>query len=715
MLWEIDLIRLASDEILIDGITELLGRMGFRNYERVSTRGSWGIDIVAIRDDPIAGTEKLVLALHSRGLASSKDVNVFADLVDRYKADKGILVSPAGFTKDAKLLVSREYRGRIVLWDGEKLVSLFNNYSLEPPEELVRKGKTEKKEKAKENALNKFELDAPLLHDFSSESILKKVASAVSAKYPVKPEEVELSFLSVLLSSAYIFSWSASGGREKEEKDRAIVFSKDRLVLRTTQDQTLSVSVTKALLNDASVIYATKREIEVPVSPSEAVFILKEIASRELGIPEGNVRIHERKKVYVPKMAELKIRVGDNEADVKVDLERDSIEFELVPLPDEYFVEKAALTVEEQTGEGVVEHALERTGGKVKVSGRTDRFFFELAFNEYTGKLLGREVLISDEALNELIREAYPNGRILGMERGKKVAVVDVLLPEGIAVMQVDLANGEHGEVRVLPSIDAVFKMAKEVIEENFPLRNLELKSYRVLEHKYLELTMESSDGKAVVKVDGKTGDVLDYVAEVTPERAKELASERYEGFEVTVLKSGETEHILRAENDRHVVTVKVSGDGKFIEETDRVLREELAKRLAERAVKEIDEEAVIKNMILGDNWEVDFAGRVKTGRLVLDRATGEVVKGDVRFTEMAIKESYISHVKEKYGEESPVVERMTLYGEKGYVHIKIAGKETFYYARINIKTGKIISEDRAPMKGLTAKFKQLQLESRYR
>ncbi len=53
-----------------------------------------GIDIVAIRDDPIAGMEKLVIALHRKGLASSRDVNVFADLVSRYKADKGgILIS----------------------------------------------------------------------------------------------------------------------------------------------------------------------------------------------------------------------------------------------------------------------------------------------------------------------------------------------------------------------------------------------------------------------------------------------------------------------------------------------------------------------------------------------------------------------------------------------------------------------------------------------
>lgn len=714
MQWTPALIRLASDGTLIENVIELLKRMGFKEYERVSSKREWGIDVVAIRDDPIAGTEKVVLALHSKGLASSKDVNVFADLVDKYKADKGIIISPVGFTKDAKVLISREHRGRIVPWDGEKLASLFNNYSIESPEELIEalESKVEEKE---ESSLREFELDAPLLHEFSPEAVLKRVASAAASKYPIKPDEVKLDSVSVLLSSAYIFSWSVERDDGTEEKDKAVVFSKERMVLRATQDKTLSVPVTKALLNDGSVIRATEREIDVPISPSEAVFILKETASKELGVPEGRIKIHERKKVYIPKRVELGLKVGDNTARAEVDLEGDELRFEISPLPDEYFVEKTAAAVEEQTGEPVVEYSLERTGGKVKVSGKTERFSFELSFNEYTGKLLGMEALMSDEALNELLRSAYPEGQVVNLEKGKKVAVADILIPEGIAVMQVDLTSGKHREARRLPSPETAFENARAVIEDNFPLRNLELKSYRVLEHKYLELTMESADGRAVVKVDGQTGDVLDYVAEVTPERARELASEKYRDFEVTVIESGETEYVLRAENDLHVVTLRVSKDGKLIEETDRVLRRELAEELAERAAKEIDEEAILKNLTLNENWEVEFAGRTKTGKLVLDRATGEVIGKDVRFTEMAIKEAYLAHVKEKHGEENPIVERMTLYEEKGYVHIKVAGKETLYYARMDIKTGKIVSEDKAPTKGLTAKLKQFQLESKYK
>ncbi|WP_367883561.1 hypothetical protein [Thermococcus peptonophilus] len=59
--------------------------------------------------------------------------------------------------------------------------------------------------------------------------------------------------------------------------------------------------------------------------------------------------------------------------------------------------------------------------------------------------------------------------------------------------------------------------------------------------------------------------------------------------------------------------------------------------------------------------------------------------------------------------------ERLTHYKEEGYIHIKVAGKNGLYYARIDTKTGKILSEDRAPIKGITAKLKQFQLESKYK
>ncbi|NJE61440.1 restriction endonuclease [Thermococcus sp. 21S7] len=712
MPWTQDIIMLASEDVLIENVIELLKRMGFRDYEKVSSKKDWGIDIVAIRDDPIAGMEKLVIAVHRKGLASSRDVNVFAGLVDKYKADKGILISTAGFTKDAKVLISREHRGRIIPWDGEKLISLFHNYSLEPPEELLKMAESTKKKSEKKSPLNEFELDAPLLYEFSAKDVFKKVASFAASKYPIKPSEMNLRALSVTLSSAYIFSWSVEGGNEK---DKAVVFSGEDIVLRATEDKRLSVPVTKALLNDSSSIQATERYIEVPISPSEAVLILKERAARELGVAEGKVSIHERKKVYVPKFAKLELRVGENTAKATVNLESGKVEFEISPLPDEYFIGKTEEIVLKQTGEEVLEKELKRDRGKVKISGKTKSFSFEMAFNEYTGKPLSLEALLSDEALNELLEKAYPSGKVMNLEKGKKVAVADILLDDGIAVLEVDLTTGKYSEVRKLPSPREAFKNAKEVIEGNFPPRNLEMSSYRVLEHKYLELTLESPDGKAVVKVDGATGDVLDYLVEITPERAKELVAERYPDFEITSVEGKDAEYVLKAENEMHVVTIRLSKDGKLVEEVDRVLKRELAEKIALERAREVDEEAGIDSISLNDNWEVEFTGKTKIGTLVLHRATGEVLEENVRFTEMAIEAMYHEHLMKSFGEREVRTERLTHYKDKGYITIKVSGAGRLYYARIDTRTGKIISEDTAPIKGITAKLKQIQLESKYK
>ncbi|WP_297500140.1 restriction endonuclease [Thermococcus sp.] len=86
------------------------------------------------------------MKVHEGGLASSKDVNVFAGIVDKYKADRGILASPTGFTKGARTVVARNYRGRIILWDGEKPAGLFSNYGVEVKVELPEESEEEKEE-----------------------------------------------------------------------------------------------------------------------------------------------------------------------------------------------------------------------------------------------------------------------------------------------------------------------------------------------------------------------------------------------------------------------------------------------------------------------------------------------------------------------------------------------------------------------------------------
>ncbi|MDI3474297.1 MAG: hypothetical protein PWQ95_25 [Thermococcaceae archaeon] len=705
--WTPSLVRKLSRDELIEYISEVLELMGFKNYERVQDSERWGIDIVALRDDPLAGTEKLLIKIHTGSIASSKDINVFGDLLEKHRADRGIIVSPLGFTKDARSVVAREYRGRVILWDAEKIANTLSNYGIEVPEI-----EEETQEEPEENPFVKFDLDAPLLFDFSPEEVMGKIAEAAGSRYPIKPEEIRPSSMKVRLSAGYIVSWTVEEG---DDKDKALVLRRDEIFTRASSDPNLSTPLKKALLNDSSTIYATEREIETPLSPSEAVLILKDVLSKELGVPENSIKIQERKKVYVPEKAEVELKVGDNRATAVIDVKNDNVDFIIEPLPEEYFIERVKELLVERVGEEPVEISTEKDGWKVKVHGKTPRFNFEFRFNGYTGKTTYEETLISEEALRELIESRHPKGNILSIERGKKVAIADVAVKDGVVILEVNLENGELREIATLPSPKEAFKKAKPLIEDNFPLKGLKLVDSRVVEHKFLELTLRGKGGTARVKIDGSTHDVLDYFVEITPESASDLVSAKYPEFRVVSVSDDEASYTVSAENDTHRITVKVSKDGRIVEESDRVLKRDVAERIAIEKLKEVDETAELKSLELEGDWVAEFQGSHRVGKLVLDRKTGEVKTEDVRFTELRLEEEFREYVKSRYGEENLRTERLTHYKEEGYITIKVAGEKALYYAKIDTKTGEIISEDKAPLKGITAKLKQLQLDGRYK
>jgi len=281
--------------------------------------------------------------------------------------------------------------------------------------------------------------------------------------------------------------------------------------------------------------------------------------------------------------------------------------------------------------------------------------------------------------------------------------------------VRIDMRNGEIEEIAKFPPLEGAVKKAREVVESNFPVKNLKLSSYRVIEHKYLELELEGEDGKARIKIDGSTGDVLDYYLEISGKRAGELVAERYPGYSVVSVIAEKDEYLVDAEGETHEIRVRLSKDGKVVEEIDRVLRRKLAEKTAREKIRELDPEAKLESLELAENWIAKFTGVSKVGELVLHRATGEILESRVNFTERALEEIYREHVKDKYGESELRTERLTHYKDKGYVHIKLSSKDRFYYARINSKTGEIIKEDVAPVKGFTAKLKQIQLEREYR
>ncbi|WP_232460835.1 hypothetical protein [Thermococcus gorgonarius] len=278
-----------------------------------------------------------------------------------------------------------------------------------------------------------------------------------------------------------------------------------------------------------------------------------------------------------------------------------------------------------------------------------------------------------------------------------------------------DLKNGEAREVRSLPSPTEAFEKAKKFVKGNFPVSRLEPKEYRVIEHKYLEVTLAGESGVAKVKIDGATGDVLDYYVEVSPERAGWLVLERYPGYTLKNISEENDNYVVEIEDHSKEIKVLLSKDGKMLKEKDRVLKRELAEKIAEEEAKKIDPEAKVESLVLSDNWTAEFTGVTKVGTLTLDRGTGGLLKVEARFTERALEDLYHRHVQEKYGEDNLNTERITHYKDKGYMNIKVSGSEYIYYARLDTKTGEILEEDRVPKKGLTAKIRQMQLEGKYK
>ncbi|WP_367883562.1 hypothetical protein [Thermococcus peptonophilus] len=114
-------------------------------------------------------------------------------------------------------------------------------------------------------------------------------------------------------------------------------------------------------------------------------------------------------------------------------------------------------------------------------------------------------------------------------------------------------------------------------------MNNLKLASSRVLEHKFLEITMEGGEGgKATAKIDGDTKDVLDYFVEITPpQKAEELVLAKYPGYRTLSVSESDDVYTVEIENDQHKVTVRVTKDGKIVEEADRVLKKEVAGKIA--------------------------------------------------------------------------------------------------------------------------------------
>ena len=724
MPWTLEMLREIDREYFAELIMDLLRNLEFRDSERIKTPAETGADIIALREDPLSGLEKYMFKIKAGGLVSSNEITAFIQTLDRYKSDRGIFITSGDFTKDAKLLAQREHRGRIILWNGKKVVDLLNEYQIEPKKELIEMIESRREaEKKKKEVLNVVRLESPLLFDFNHEKVIESVVSKLSQEYKIKRIFVSPEYLEVFLSPAYIISWSSKVQRENEAgevetlelRDKAVIFSEEKIITKASEDEKLKLAVSKALLNDSSLIKCTEKTLEVGISPSKATLLAKSKLSKELGVSQSHIEISDKKKVYVPTKAIIKLKIYRNRGEAEVNLETSEIKINIKPLSEEKLIEYLKDECRNSTKEELREYKTKANENRFILRGETDRFEFGAAIDMYTGAILAKDVRMKRDALLNLIKSVYPRGKIINVEEGKREAVADILVEEKIAVLKVNLENGEHSLLRELHSPDEAFKIAKSIIEENFPIKGMEFESFSITEHRIIEILMSGVEGKARVKVDGTNLDVIDYFVEISPKKAEEIISSKYKEWSIKERTEDADSYTFSIESESQRAKVKLSKDGKFLEELDVVLKGDVARQKAIEHLEKMGVEAKIEEAALKENWEIVFIGDERFGKITLDRKDGSLIEEEINYTERALEKLYYEHLKLKYGEENPITERMTHYRDKGYLTIKVSSGNTLYYAKIDVKTGRVIEEDKLIDRGLMARIKKMQLESKYK
>ncbi|ALV61854.1 Chromosome partition protein smc [Thermococcus sp. 2319x1] len=715
MEWTVKILNSASDGDIIRIVQGLVESLGFKEAERVRAK-EWKIDFIALREDPISGLEKYAIKVKTKGLASSKEVEEFAEAIIKAKADRGIFLSVSGFTKDAKVLLEREYKGKIIPWDGERLVKELNDKKIPVAYELVERLKKEemgKEEEKRMGMLKVIRLDAPLLYSFSPNKVLERVVSVIESRYKIKREDIFLEELVVELSTGYVILWSAKKDT-KEVKDKAVVLSREEVIPFVSGDVELERKVSRALLESESTIKASEVEITSAISQNEAVIALKLKLADELETPQTNIYLSSRRKVYVPKKALLNLKVGINSAKAEVDLKTNDIKINMAPLPKEKLVEIAREECKKYLGEDTEEISVEEKDSVAIISGQTKRFVFRIALHVYSGRVVKRKSKMKREAIFSEIAKLYPDGEVIFFDEKENRAIVDVMTPKEVVVLEFNLENGGHRVVANLIHPYQIANSARNIIERNFDIKGLELVDFKLHNTTHLELLLESVDGKIKVNADGKTGDIIDYFVEISPQKAREVILQKYKGWEIKKLEKNEA-YEAELENDKSILRISLSKDGKILNELDRRLKIDVVREIAEKFLKEKGISATIKEIKLNENWLIKFVGEERVGELVIGRSSGEILKSDVFLTEIAIEESYKRYILEKFNEKNLNTERIVLYKEKGYAVIKLIGDKSVYYAKIDLRSGKILEEDRLPRKGLMAKIKKIQLEAKYK
>ncbi len=680
MEWEPAMILLAPEDFIVEGLAELMTKAGFRETGREFKRkGKVRLIVVTgEREDPFQGKEILAVAL----LRGKPTENWLKNALSGY--GRVILIALDGLEEGVE---------GVTVLGPEWLAEAFTRYSIEPPKTLLEKFLPERE---RPRALKEFVLDGPLVESISSQKLVDEAKRVVSYKFSVSSDEIGLKGLKLILKPVYVVSWM------RENESGKAFFDGERVVLNV--DGELKGLAMKVLLEDVATVLATEVEVEEDTDPTKPV--LEEAVKREW----LDLRVIGSRKAYVPVGAEVVLSLGRREAMVRFDFAVGRVSAEAEPLDEAELVELAKEHVRRELREEPISLETVRRGRFTLMRGKTERYFFEIELNSYSGSVRKFQPALTEEAMLEMVLSKYSDGHIIGVERHPRAVFVDLLVRGKAIVVKLDPKTGKILETRDLGSPwDALRKSAQGIIEVT---GDPELKSCQVINHEIIRAEFEGNGFRALVEYNGKTGEVLESSVEIGLSVAIELALRRYGNYSILFTEESGEGFNLTLGGERDVLKVFVSRSGE-IRELDRFLRREVVEEIALAKIREVEPSPSIEGLRLSDHWEVEFTGVKAFGRLKVHRTSGEVLEFEYQYIESAITKAFTEFVRKTYGD-TIEVEWIAHNIEEGYAGVKGVGKKGIYFGKYNTLTGELMEHDFVPSGGIASKLKLAQVEGKY-
>ncbi|NJF24092.1 hypothetical protein [Thermococcus sp. Bubb.Bath] len=684
MKWDASVLKIAPEEFIVEGLSELLRKAGFqevgREYKKV---GKARVAVViGERENIFTQKETMTIAVVRGIIEGEKLQKLLADYGD------GVVLIPfdrlEGDVEGARVLTP------------EWLADAFTLHEIKPPKTILEKFLPLEDETG---FLREFILDGPLLNPVYPARLIEESKKLLSYRYGVSPESIRPEKLKLELREVHVFTWVSGEGTK-----RALI-RKEGVVLDTDSGKLKGVAM-RVLLEDVATVQASELLFEGIENPKE--MLVREATKG--GILD--LKTVEGRKAYIPTEAVLELSIGENKATVKFNLENGRTQARASPLKEDELVEKFSEVVRRETGE---EPTLTGKVGKGKVllvRGRTERYVIEGEINRYSGEIGLFRKALNESAILFIILERYPDGEVVSVEKQGDSVIADVLTEKALVVLGIDPETGESSSMKKLIHPSQI--LGRILKEENLPFKpgDFSLKVDGVLWHRNVRAVFEGKGVMVRAEYNGKTGEVREKELQISREAAVQIALSRYKGFKLMLEEESEGAFHLTLGGEKHIVKLKVISDGR-IEETDRFLKKKTVEEIALKKVSEIDEGPVVESLSLHDNWEVEFSGVKRFGRMIIHRTTCEILAFEHQYLESFLTKLFKDLVEDEYGDGTEV--EWVLHNlEEGVAGVKGCGGKGTYFAKFDTRTGRVISRDFVP-RGITSKIRLAQVESRYR